>query len=1156
MSSNSVRFKRIHVEKALGIERGSGFAVDGLSPGINIIHGPNGCGKSTMCHVAHELLWPGRLNRPTIGGEIVDGSDEWEVGIEAGFVEARRNGSVDAAPDFGPKESRKRYHLHLSDLIIDDNADFARKIADAVRGGYDLDAAAKAIGARDTVGRPNNDLEALRKAIARLDTVGSEQQAVEKQARRIDELEAKLDEARRAQEEYELLSTVRAYRDQFEECEELKRRLDAFPPIMARLRGDEEEVLKDLAAKDEQLRARRQEAEQRIREAEEQRHTANLPDDGVAQETIVRLEALKSDLQAAEQEVARQNQRTTEAKARTDDAVRVLGSHLTEAQLEALETIEQPDLTRFAEQVDSLRGREQALAAERERLTKEPEPDAPQRSRDEIRNGMRLLSDWLAIQDETPASGQTMRLAASIALIVLGVFTLIVGPVWLGVVLLLVAVLVGWDLQATRRERDMRKQRQADAERAFPAHLQAPAAWSRADVRATLEALSVQLAAQELADERSRLLEALARDEQRLQADKAALTHEREAIRQRIGIEMDVDDAWLRLVVQRICDWQSAAGELAGRSAALESERYARESLRSNLAGTLATFGYQSVETAAEAEGFINNLKRRNDAHAEAKRTIRNEQSTIRGHVEPELEATSTTRQALFERLQLSPHEQHRITEALERRKEYDDCKQTHTQTDGALQSRLVEVRDRALAFGASADELLELSQYEIDARIETADETRNLRDSLSDELGGIRQSIAAAKAGHSLTDALKAYDEALEKLSETREDNSRGIVGHALAEWVRETSVDASRPRVFHRANELFVSFTSGDLHLQLDDHATPPAFVARTASGHVRALDELSDGERIQLMTAVRLAFLEQDERRPLPLFIDEVLGTSDDDRSRVMIDATIEIARTGRQVFYFTAQLDEVGKWQARLAEADVENQVIDLAEVRRGFAGRATPLVLTPVERPRPEEPNGMTYVEYGEVLGVPGIDPLIDTVDTLHLWHVLEDADLLHRLLSENFDTWGRLRNYLDYGGSALLNDTPGTADRVHAAARVVAAACEGFRIGRGRPVNREVLLESNAVTDSFIDRVAALCTQVDGDAQAILDALERGAVARFRTASIDDLRAYFQEHGYLPDREPLTPDDLRIRVLAAATADLNAGLINTAYIDRVLSALP
>lgn len=1156
MSSSGVRFERIQIEKALGIERGSGFEVTGLSPGINIIHGPNGCGKSTLCRVAHELMWPGEISRPTISGHIADGQDAWEVGIEAGFVESRRNGRAEPAPDFGPAESRRRYHLHLRDLIVDRNEDFARKIADAVRGGYDLDAAANAIGARATVSRPNNDIAALRKAREHVDAAQGEQHRIEQQARRIDDLKVEHDRAVRAQDEYDLLTKVRAYHNQSNDCEELKRRLDEFPRIVSLLRGDEAEVLSELASKEERLRAQLRDARRSIAEAEQQRSKADLPQDGIAPEVLVRLEALKRDLESAEQHVAEQERRYTEAEKKSETARRLLGSHLTESQLAALEAVEQPDLTRFSERVEMLRAREHAISAERERL----QADAPgddQLSRDDIRSGMRALTDWLAVEEESRPLSQKLTVAALVGATLATIASFVFGPAWLGVLPFVVVIAVAWSLIKERQRRDLAQHRRDDAERGYPAQLPPPTAWRRRNVRDALEELSARLAAQEHADERLRRLKELERDEQALQSDRNKLIHERDAIRAQLGIEaIEVDDAWLRLVVQRIGDWQSAASVVISIKAVLDADRATAQAHAAAINQIVSAYGYDPVDTSAGADAVIVALNRRNTAHTGASDIIRSQTSLIATAIEPELEEIASTRRRLFERLALTADDHHHIREGLERLIEYNECKQNHTREDGALQARLREVHTGARVLKMDPDGLLDLNQYELDRKIEAADEMRSRRDSLGKEIGQIEESIAAAKRGHSLTDALQAFDEAQAKLDDSREENRKAVVGHLISDWVRDTSVDASRPRVFLRARELFVTFTSGALTLELDDRSSPPAFLARTHAGHVRSLDELSDGERIQLMTAVRLAFLEQDERRRLPLFIDEVLGTSDDDRSRVMIDTVMEVARTGRQVFYFTAQLDEVGKWQSRLSESDVEHEVIDLAEVRRGYAGRSTPLITTPVERPRPPAPGEMSYTEYGKALGVPGIDPISDSVDTLHLWHVLDDAALLHRLLNRNIDTWGRLRVFLEYGGASILSDSPGTIDRIRAAVRAVETACDAFRIGRGRPVDCEVLIDSGAVTDSFIDRVSALCSKVNGEAQAILDALERGEVSRFRSASITDLRDHFKQNGYLPDQAPLSPDDLRVRVLAAASADIDAGLITTDYIDRVLSVLP
>ncbi len=50
-------------------------------------------------------------------------------------------------------------------------------------------------------------------------------------------------------------------------------------------------------------------------------------------------------------------------------------------------------------------------------------------------------------------------------------------------------------------------------------------------------------------------------------------------------------------------------------------------------------------------------------------------------------------------------------------------------------------------------------------------------------------------------------------------------------------------------------------------------------------------------------------------------------------MIISSVIELARDGRQIFYFTAQGDELAGWNKTLDEVtDVEWTTIDLANVR--------------------------------------------------------------------------------------------------------------------------------------------------------------------------------------------------------------------------------
>lgn len=145
MTKRVVHFDRVEIRRVLGIAHQDGFQLSDLSPGVNVIHGPNGSGKSTAAVVIHELLWPGRtgLTRPTVSGRFRDGETDWSVDIDAGHVETRRDGNPGSVPELGPAENRGRYRLALHELVTDDNAGFAKLIADASHGGYDLESAAR-----------------------------------------------------------------------------------------------------------------------------------------------------------------------------------------------------------------------------------------------------------------------------------------------------------------------------------------------------------------------------------------------------------------------------------------------------------------------------------------------------------------------------------------------------------------------------------------------------------------------------------------------------------------------------------------------------------------------------------------------------------------------------------------------------------------------------------------------------------------------------------------------------------------------------------------------------------------------------------------------------------------------------------------------------
>src|SRR5690606_19838647 len=108
----------------------------------------------------------------------------------------------------------------------------------------------------------------------------------------------------------------------------------------------------------------------------------------------------------------------------------------------------------------------------------------------------------------------------------------------------------------------------------------------------------------------------------------------------------------------------------------------------------------------------------------------------------------------------------------------------------------------------------------------------------------------------------------------------------------------DQQLPDVFIRARQLFLRITNGAWRLDIGDGETPAFRAFHTVSGMGHALDELSTATRMQLLLAVRLAFVESQEKEQggprLPLLLDETLGTCDDARARAVMDSLLTLAR----------------------------------------------------------------------------------------------------------------------------------------------------------------------------------------------------------------------------------------------------------------------
>jgi uncharacterized protein YhaN len=81
-------------------------------------------------------------------------------------------------------------------------------------------------------------------------------------------------------------------------------------------------------------------------------------------------------------------------------------------------------------------------------------------------------------------------------------------------------------------------------------------------------------------------------------------------------------------------------------------------------------------------------------------------------------------------------------------------------------------------------------------------------------------------------------------------------------------------------------------------------PVMVGRRANGDNVPVEAMSDGTRDQLYLALRLAAMDRylEDREPMPLILDDLLITFDNDRTRAILPQLASLARR-TQVFLFT-------------------------------------------------------------------------------------------------------------------------------------------------------------------------------------------------------------------------------------------------------------
>ena len=1139
-----VRIRSLLLRRAPGLPQGLPEPIR-PDPGLTIIHGPNGSGKTTTSRAAQALLWPGesRFEGFWVRGELEYGQAPWLVELGPGVLSVQQAGQDQKHPAGSGSALGDRYNLGLHQLIQADDQAFAEAVLRESSGGYDLKDALKNLGFEERLPRKaGNVYKAYEAALKKLDRARSQQQDLLGQEELLERLQARSMEIRKDQAELERLQNQVKLILAREALKKAEADLASFPEAVSLLTGLETDRLETLKTRIETETEDLAQETKRLEAARKALESLGLPDQGIAPRVLESLRLRTEELEDRERERQRLGREAAGVRAEAEEERRMIGAPVDEERLDALDLDGVTDLAGLARKAGKVRAERQAKEALADWLGR----DESRFDSDSLRQGLSLLLQWLLETDEKSSPNQGLkRFLLLLAGALVGSGAILGWKQHWGFFGLILAGVVLWLwLALPRAGARLRTEIQ---NRFLGLGLAGPESWTLSEVKRTAQGLWKALGREILIEEKEIRWSGLKREREKLARDEFELTQTREDVTARLGMAPDMDETALFFLVEGLRRLQEARARLAQTRARLaDAEASVRENL-SALSASLAAYGYADLGDLAAIKAAFSDLGQRANEHQRIVQDMGHAEQRI-GEARDRIASLETERLALFQKLGLNPDQEAILHRWVGMLPAFASARENMLRAE--QQHKLA-----AQALGPEDDldpgPLLELEQRIRECRASAADQEAVLK-----EIGGLRTRLDQARESHDLEEALTGLENSKELLREERDQAEKDALGALIGDYLEQRNKAENLPAVFTRADRFLGLFTRGGYTLDFDPRG--PEFRALdTATGQGRSLDQLSSGTRVQLLMAVRMAFVEEQEQGPgLPLFLDEALANSDPERTQAILEAVCGILETGRQVFYFTARPAEVELWRGLLQERGWSSlAVLDLEELKDQGQAQKRPLKSLPAPaRPRPPQPGDLDREAYGRLLQVPEFAPGEDDMGSTHVWHFFQEPGLIHRLLLAGYKRWGPLRTMLLSGALPFLSKDSPEAKRALAVAAVLEEAARAWRVGRGRPVTRQDLVDGG-VSPVFIDRVDELSQELGQDARALLAALSNGQVKRFKKETVAALEEHLEEAGCLDQRALLNRDQVLERAMLAASQELKAGYLTPPEIKALIQRL-
>ena len=1088
-----MKLERLTIERLPGIERT--LEVPLPVDRVSVIIGANASGKSSLIRALKTLLERKPNNAPVVVNALFEYSGQQ---IEGSALGAARSWRVDGAeaerPDWPDAEQLDAYLIQADDLV--DPGQTEQQISAVVKqllaGGIDLDGMlesppfklpARPAGLKRKLDELDRQILALENRYATL-TVDFDGLAT---------LRSRHQQSVEAQRRLNLLQRAMEWLNVRRKIEVTEAALDRMPAGMQRIRGHEAE---DLRALRQELADKRQSLDSSHGQRQQVRAELDrLQIDDVEQTQAWRddLAAIHKHLQEADTRLKHLQEQHAAAQTRLEHAAARAGG-LEAGSVRPLSPDVLTQLETAIAQGQTARMQADDLRAEIDwRSRHEVDPEDAHR----VGQGIDHLRDWLASPPSTTASGWLWSLLL-IAAAGGGAWLWSNAQIWPAALCAVAALLpashlLGLGLRALRGGR-LKNRYEA-------LNLEAPARWRTLETQSRLKQLERRQA--DLEHQQSDLDRAEALSAQLEQLEQRIAQRQQHIDRIALDCGLNAEalmEMSFAMRLRAVQDWQQADTALHELDARIKTVQATINGLLGTAANCLDNLRPSQAESPGLTvlEGELERIDRKLSQARELRERVRTIEQSIE-QTGADIQTLNDRHRRLFEQAGLAPDADDALHQRLEYLPEY----------------RQQSERLRALEFSAqehqsalqSEPDLVELTIQQ-DEQALTAlqlelQQQADQRDELKEQIASIENRYSDAMQRRELEQLIGRRESVRHELSDALDRHRMATAGQFLLERVREVQNRQHQPALLKRAMLWFGRFTHARYELKFSDgHFT--AWDNRL--GQPRSLAELSTATRVQLKLALRLAWIDQiDAHRPgLPVFLDEVLATSDPDRYRAVVDAAQELVRGGRQVVYLSAQPVDALAWQRFAGQPEPE--IIHLT-APQDIEPTAFTLPETPV---CPDATLGPT--EWAEQARVQAIDPW-QPARAIELFHLFRDRlDQLNVWRRQGIQRLGELRHAIEL---SLIEPDAELQRRIAG----TQAWIERWRSGQARPLSAAALAASSVISETYLEAVAALCRQLAGDARELLNQLNDGnaevRVSGFGPKRIAALEEWLSANGYL-----------------------------------------